>query len=192
MPYGRRAKSLEEDLLPAFQALAEKEGLGEVGGIVWYPDRSWHGQTYVPASAYTAEGFQLFGCVGLTPFADVGGDRGKPTKTDSFQKAVHADFTEQTAERNPAWKLDLCEQPIGAWRGPKGLQATMTLVWGRPLVGGGRLATAELGGVTVDQCELMEGRFTLIAPDDYQDDLLEIALWGAAGQELARESLYEG
>lgn len=52
------------------------------------------------------------------------------------------------------------------------------------------MVTAELGGVTVDQSELIEQRFTLIAPDDYQHDLLEIKLWGPRGQELACESLY--
>lgn len=176
LPYGRRAQHLEEALLPAFQALADEESLGTLGEIVWYPDRGWQGQTYAPASAYTKDGFQLFGYVRSTP----------------SEMAVHVDFTEQTAERNPGWTLDLCEQPIGAWRGAKGQQATMTLVWGRPLVGGGRLATAELGGVTVDQCELIEERFTLIAPDDYQHDLLEVGLWGAKGQQLAMESLYEG
>jgi hypothetical protein len=162
----------------------------------------------VPASAYTADGFQLYGYV---CFSRHGRERGEPTKTDEPRKgegrsqgreakdggtpygiAVHADFTDQTAERNPGWKLDLCEQEIGVWRGPKGLQATMTLVWGRPLLSGGRLATAELAGATVDQCELVEERFTLIAPDDYQHDLLEIGLWGSKGQQLARESLYEG
>jgi hypothetical protein len=35
-------------------------------------------------------------------------------------------------------------------------------------------------------------RFTLIAPDDYRHDLLEIKLFGVKGQELARESLYDG
>ncbi len=44
----------------------------------------------------------------------------------------------------------------------------------------------------MDQCELIEDRFTLIAPDDYRHDLLEIKLWSARGRELARESLYEG
>jgi hypothetical protein len=68
----------------------------------------------------------------------------------------------------------------------------MTLVWGHPLVSGGRIATAELGGITVDQCELAGERFTLIAPDDFRGDLLEIKLFGARGQELARESLYDG
>jgi hypothetical protein len=66
----------------------------------------------------------------------------------------------------------------------------MTLIWGRPLVGAGRIATAELGSATVDQCELIDDRFTLIAPDDYLYDLLEVRLWGGRGQELACESLY--
>lgn len=176
LPYGRWAQHLEEKLCPAFETLADEEGLGGVKEIVWYPDRSWQGQVYAPASAYTSDGFQLFGYV----------------RSTASEMDVHADFTEQTAERNPRWTLDLCEHPIGTWRGAKGLKATMTLVWGRPLLGGGRLATAELGGVTVDQCELIEERFTLIAPDDYQHDLLEVGLWGAKGQQLALESLYEG
>jgi hypothetical protein len=66
----------------------------------------------------------------------------------------------------------------------------MTLVWGHPLLSGGRVATAELAGLAVDQCELLQERFTLIAPDDYRHDLLEIKLFGVKGQELARESLY--
>jgi hypothetical protein len=68
----------------------------------------------------------------------------------------------------------------------------MTLVWGRPLVSGGRIVTAELADLTVDQCELIGERFTLIAPDDYRNDLLEIKLFGAKRRELARESLYAG
>lgn len=150
----------------------------------------------MPASAHTANGFQLFGYVRSTPNETAAHadsiHAGSIHAGSIHANFVHADFTEQTAERNPSWKLDLCEQPIGSWRGPKGQQATMTLVWGRALLGGGRLATAELGGVTVDQCELIEERFTLIAPDDYQHDLLEIGLWGAKGQKLAQESLYEG
>ncbi len=66
----------------------------------------------------------------------------------------------------------------------------MTLVWGHPLVSGARIATAELAGLAVDQCELDNERFTLIAPDDYRHDLLEIAVFDGRGHELARESLY--
>ena len=50
----------------------------------------------------------------------------------------------------------------------------MTLVWGRPLVDGGAIATAELADLAVDQCVLVEDRFTLLAPDDYRGDTLEV------------------
>jgi hypothetical protein len=196
LPYGRWAQRLAEELLGAWAALdADGEDLGEPGAIAWYPDRTWNGLTYVPASAYTANGYEMFGFVRFAATgAQTGHEGGEPGPhhREPAELSAHIDFTEQTVERNPGWQLDLCEQAIGAWRGVGGGVATMTLVWGRPLLGGGRLATAELGGVTVDQCELVDQRFTLIAPDDYQHDLLEVALWGAKGQELARESLYEG
>ncbi len=68
----------------------------------------------------------------------------------------------------------------------------MTLVWGRPMISGGVIVTAELAGLAVDQCELLDERFTLIAPDDYRGDLLEIRLFDGSGRELATESLYAG
>jgi hypothetical protein len=67
----------------------------------------------------------------------------------------------------------------------------MTLVWGTPLVRGGAMATAELADLTVDQCELIMERFTLLAPDGYRGDTLDCKLFDAKGRELARESLYE-
>jgi hypothetical protein len=184
LPYGRWASRLSAEFFEACSALeGEGEDLGEPGDIAWYPDRTWHGRTYVPASTITSHGYELFGYVRFVP-AEEGED-----PTDFY---AHADFTDETAERNPDWTLDLCEETIGAWRGHSGALATMTLVWGRPLIGGGRVATAELADLAVDQCELIEERFTLIAPDDYRGDLLEIKLFGGRGQELARESLYAG
>ena len=88
-----------------------------------------------------------------------------------------ADFTDETAERNPDWKIDLCEEVIGGWRGENGDVAAMTLVWGVPMVRGGATATAELAGLTVDQCTATENRFTLLAADAYRGDYLEIALY---------------
>ena len=67
----------------------------------------------------------------------------------------------------------------------------MTLVWGRPLVPGGAVVTGELADLTVDQCTLVEERFTLLAPDGYRGDTLDCKLYDAKGAELARESLYE-
>lgn len=190
LPYGRWAQRLAERLAQAWSTLdADGEDLGEPGEIVWYPDRGWHGQRYVPATAMTSRGYELYGYVRFT----AGANAGEPGASagEPGELSAQGDFTAQTAESNPQWRLDICDQPIGLWHGRGGATATMTLVWGRPLVGGGCLATAELGGVTVDQCELIEQRFTLIAPDDYQHDLLEVGLWDAKGRELARESLYE-
>jgi hypothetical protein len=184
LPYGRWAERVEEHFLAACRDLQEEQAdLGEPGEIVWYPDRTWHGRTYVPATALTTNGYELFGYVRFVPAGE---------EDDPSDFRAHADFTEETADKNPDWKLDLCDEVIGAWRGHSGAEAAMTLVWGRPLVSGGRIVTAELADLAVDQCELAGERFTLIAPDDYRHDLLEIKLFDAKGQELARESLYAG
>jgi hypothetical protein len=66
----------------------------------------------------------------------------------------------------------------------------MTLIWGIPLIPGGAVVTAELANLAVDQCELLEERFTLIAPDNFRGDFIEVKLFSKRGDELARESLY--
>jgi hypothetical protein len=183
LPYGRWAARLAEEFLGAApQRTDDGTALGTPQQIVWYPDRTWHGRTYVPATAATADGHELFGYVRFV----AGAEGGEPSDF-----VAYVDFTEETAERHPDWQLDLCDEVIGAWRGERGAVASMTLVWGHPLVSGGRVATAELADLVVDQCELISERFTLIAPDDYRHDLLEIKLYGANGQQLARESLYD-
>ncbi len=184
LPYGRWEERLRREFLSAALRLeGEEEDLGEPGAIAWYPDRTWHGRTYVPGTTLTTTGYELFGYVRFLP----GGEEDEPSDFTAY-----VDFTDETAERNPDWKLDLCDEIIGAWRGEAGATAAMTLVWGRPLISGGRLVTAELADLAVDQCELIEERFTLIAPDDYRHDLLEIKLFDGKARELARESLYEG
>jgi hypothetical protein len=184
IPYGRWAERLRQEFLAASLDLhSHTEALGEPGQIAWYPDRTWHGHTYVPGTAQTSGGYELFGYVRFQPALE----DGEPT---GF--SAHVDFTDETAERNPDWKLDLCDEIIGSWRGALGAVAAMTLVWGRPLVSGGRIVTAELADLAVDQCDLIDDLFTLIAPDNYRHDLLEIKLFDIKGRELARESLYAG
>jgi hypothetical protein len=184
LPYGRWQERLQEEFLAAsLRVDSAPDDLGEPNEILWYPDRTWQGRTYVPGTARTSGGYELFGYVRFVP-ADADAD-GEPR--DFF---AQVDFTEETVERNPDWRLDLCEEVIGSWRGHFGATAEMTLVWGRPVVSGGRIVTAELADLAVDQCELVEERFTLIAPDDYRQDLLEIKLFDVKGRELARESLY--
>jgi hypothetical protein len=79
---------------------------------------------------------------------------------------------------------------IAHWRGEQGNVADMTLVWGVPMIPGGAIVTAELANLAVDQCALVEERFTLLAPDNYRSDYLDIKLWDRRGNELASESLY--
>jgi hypothetical protein len=181
LPFGRWAQTLSERFLAAVAAIdTEGEELGEPGEIRWFPDRTYGGRTYVPATCRTSEGFELFGYVAYARDAD-----GEPTDL-----IATADFTAETAEANPDWKLDLNDEVIGTWRGEQGKTADMTLVWGVPLVPRGVLVTAELANLAVDQCEVGEAGFTLIAPDNHRGDFLDIKLWARGGQLLAEESLY--
>ncbi|MEP6954660.1 MAG: hypothetical protein ABI950_11435 [Solirubrobacteraceae bacterium] len=183
LPYGRWAQALQEEFLAACLRIDDDgEDLGEAGDILWFPDRTWHGRTFVPGVARTANGYELYGYVSYAP----GGDGEEPADFHGV-----ADFTADTAEANPDWAIDLCDEVIGTWRGEQGKAAAMTLVWGRPIVDGGAVATAELADLAVDQCILVEGRFTLIAPDDYRGDTLDVKLFGRRGEELAAESLYD-
>ena len=180
LPYGRWADTLHEHFMGAVRAL-DTEGveLGEPGEIKWFPDRTYAGQTYVPGVARTSAGYELFGFVSFSEGS------GGPSGFDA-----RVDFTSEVAESNPDWKLDLNDDVIGTWRGEQGKSAEMTLVWGVPLVPGGSIVTAELANLAVDQCELIEERFTLIAADNYRSDFLEVKLWSKGGDELAVESLY--
>lgn len=180
LPYGRWADTLRNHFLAAYRELdTEGQPIGDPGEIAWFPDRSFAGRTYVPAVARTAEGYELFGFVSFTEAS------GGPS---DFEAAV--DFTSELAEANPEWRLDLNDDVVGSWRGEQGHRAEMTLVWGVPLIPGGETVTAELADLAVDQCQLIEQRFTLIAPDNYRSDYLEIKLWSQTGEELAAESLY--
>jgi hypothetical protein len=174
LPYGRWAEALGG----RFATAAEST----IGDITWFPDRTFAGRTYVPATAPTEDGGEAFGYVSYTR-------EHEGAEATDF-KAI-ADYTDETAEQNPDWKLDLSDQEIGQWRGPKGRRGLITLVWGVALVANGAVATAELGPTTTDQCELVEDRFTLVSLDDYTGDYIEVRLYGARGAELARESLYE-
>ena len=135
-----------------------------------------------PGHIRSTTGFELFGYVSFTP----GDESDEPSDFYGW-----ADFTDVTADDNPDWKMDLTEEVIGGWRGEQGKVAAMTLVWGRPLIDGGAIVTAELARLAVDQCIVEDERFTLLAPDAYREDYLEVALYDAKGTQIARESLYE-
>jgi len=177
-PHGRFADRLRAEFLVAVQEL---EGLGEPGVLSFFPDRTWHGHTYIPVTAATADGLEVYGYVMFPVSAD---------DAEPSEYWAHADFTDETAERNPDWLLDISDEIIGGWRAADGTVASMTLIWGRAMISGGHVATAELGDLSVDQCDLSGDRFALIAPDDLHGELLEVRLYSDSGEELARESLY--
>ena len=194
LPSGRWAETLQEEFLAACLRLSQEPDedgelvdLGEVGELVYHPDRTWTGRTYVPVTARTTTGLDVFGIVSFVP-PDPEADEDELREPSHFMAT--ADFTDETADRHPEWKLDLCDEVIGGWRGEHGRVAAMTVVWGVSLTGGA-IVTAELAGLTVDQCALVDDRFTLVAPDAYKSDYLEIHLWDRNGRELAQESLYE-
>jgi hypothetical protein len=180
LPYGRWADTLREHFLAECRQIdSEGEDVGEPGDISWFPDRSYAGRTFVPAVARTTTGLELFGFVSFSERS------GGPSDFEA-----RADFTAELAEENPDWKLDLNDDVVATWRGEQGKSAEMTLVWGVPLIPGGAIVTAELANLAVDQCELIDERFTLLAPDNYRSDFLEVKLWNKRGDELAAESLY--
>ncbi len=183
LPYGRWEEALVERFVAACRAIETDEELGEPSQVVWFPDRSIGGRTYVPASASTSTGFEVFGFVSYAR---------EHSGAEATDFDARADYTDETVEANPEWTLDLRDEEIGPWRGQEGRTGEVALVWGDALVNGGVVATAELGPTTTDQCKLVDDRFTLVSLDNYTGDLVAVKLWGPRGDELASESLYDG
>ncbi|HWI22104.1 MAG TPA: hypothetical protein VNT22_05755 [Baekduia sp.] len=179
-PHGDWEQQLRSEFLTACLAIPEE--LGDPGDVVFFPDRTWSGRTYQPATCTTSSELDLFGLVSFRPGYE------DDDEHESF--LATADWTDETAAKNPDWKIDLCDEVVGGWRGNHGEVAAMTAIWGTPMITGAMTATAELGGVVVDQCVLVDNRFTLIAPDAYRGNTLEVALHDSHGAELTRESLY--
>jgi hypothetical protein len=188
IPHGRFAERLTETFREACATIDElPAGVETPTEIDWFPERTWGGRVWVPAStrAGSEEGtLELFGHVSYAQPED-----GEPS---DFK--AKADFTDVLAEDNPDWRIDLNDDVIGRWRNENGRAGAVTLVWGRPLVRGAVAATAELEAETVDQEEISQDRFTLIALDaleGYGDDIfLEVKLWSRRALMLASESLY--
>src|SRR4051795_10450573 len=69
LPYGRWAERLGEEFL---RAASDLEDVGEPGELRFYPDRTWHGRTWVPITAPTSDELELFGFVSFRPARDGG------------------------------------------------------------------------------------------------------------------------
>jgi hypothetical protein len=188
IPHGRFATQLHESFASACEAIEDlPAGAAAPEELDWFPERTWGGRVWVPCSARTEseEGtLELYGHVSYVLPAG-----GEPSDFEA-----RADFTDVLAEHNPDWRMDLNDDVIGRWRGENGRAGAVTLVWGRPLVRGAVAATAELDGETVDQEEISQDRFTLVALDaleGYGDEVfMQVKLWSRRAVELASESLY--
>jgi hypothetical protein len=188
IPHGRFAERLGEAFRDACKEIEDlPEDVELPAELDWYPERAWGGRVWVPCTV-RAEGtespLELFGHVSYV----------QPEQGEPAEFRATADFTDVLAEDNPGWKIDLNDEVIGRWRGENGRAGAVTLVWGRPLLQGAVAATAELDEETVDQEEISNGRFTLLALDAleaYGDDIfMQVKLWSRRAQELASESLY--
>src|SRR5213082_4097727 len=88
LPYGRWAEALSNHFLEAcLRVEPEDEEIGDPGQITWFPDRTYGGRTYVPATARTSAGFELFGHVSF----------GRDEDGEPADFAAAADFTGETA-----------------------------------------------------------------------------------------------
>ena len=150
-----------------------------IGDIVWFPDRTW---AHLRSRHRTAaDGGEWFGYVSYTR---------EHEGAQAADFAAEADFTEETADENPDWTLDLRrrDRPLARQRGaPRDHHARLGRFAGVRRSG----ATAELGPDTTDQCTLVDNRFTFVSLDAFTGDYVEVRLYGKRGDELARESLYE-
>src|SRR5215217_5500437 len=107
-PYGRWAESLARHFLEACEQIDTDEDLGEAAQVVWFPDRTFAGRTYIPASSTTSNGYELLGYVSYTREHEGAEAR----DFESF-----ADFTDETAEANPDWELDLSDRELTTFNG---------------------------------------------------------------------------
>lgn len=142
-PYGDLASRLQEQFLAACRVHAEEAGSGASAETVrWFPERSWGGRVYLPATARAAEPdaeavpVEFFGHVSFV----------RPEDGEPSELRATAEFTDVTAEENPDWRIDLNDDVIGTWRADGDRGGEITLIWGMPMVRGTIAVTAELGG----------------------------------------------
>jgi hypothetical protein len=163
--------------------------------VKWFPERTWGGRVYVPASGRAAapteteDGTEVV----VEYFGWVSFEREGDGEPQDLRASV--DYTDVTAEENPDWRIDINDDVIGRWRTDGNRGGDVTLVWGLPLIRGAVAATAELDGEVLDQAAVTDGRFTLVAVDAVEgfgdDHYLEVRLWDRALREIASESLYD-
>lgn len=192
-PYGRWEERLTQAFGGACEAVAGEAGAPlDTTTIRWFPERTWGGRVYVPATG-RGESPDGAGDAAVEYFGWISFVRPEGEEPEDLKARV--DFTDVLADDNPDWTIDLNDDVIGRWRADGGRAGDVTLIWGLPLIPKAVAATAELDGETLDQAAVEEGRFTLVAVDaveGFGDPLyLEVKLWDRRLRELATESLYD-
>jgi hypothetical protein len=199
-PYGRWEGRLRDEFTTACSAHTDEAGAPlDPETLKWFPERTWGGRVYLPATGRAAEASEAEDGAGedgagldVEYFGWVSFER--PDDGEPSGLRASADFTDVTAEDNPDWKIDLSDDVLGAWRAEGDRGGDITLVWGLPLVRGAVAVTAELDGEVIDQAAVTDGRFTLVAVDavrGFGDELyLEVKLWDRTLRSIATESLY--
>ena len=178
LPYGGWAQTLRAEFLAACLRIETRARSSAS------PARSLVPRSHVER-AHVRPGDRAARRAGLELYGDVSFVAGARARSPRTSRRPPTGPTE-TAEANPEWQIDLCEEVVGGWRGDGGSIAAMTLVWGTPLRRPRRVATAELADLAVDQCALVEDRFTLLAPDDYRGDTLDVSSGTPAGASSPR------
>ena len=114
IPHGRFAERLAAAFREAVEGIEDlPQGAATPAELDWFPERAWGGRVWVPCSALaeSAEGtLELFGHVSyvLPPGGEPGDFRAK------------ADFTDELAEDNPDWRIELDDNVIVRWGGEDG------------------------------------------------------------------------
>ena len=130
----------------------------------------------------TSGGYELFGYVRFLP-------RRRRTASRATSSPSSTSPT-RPPSAIPDWQLDLCDEVIGTLARRVGRGRRDDARVGAPArLGRARSRRPSWPSLAVDQCELRDERFTLIAPDDYRQDLLEIKLFDVqrarAGERVA-------
>ena len=156
------------------------------GELRWFPDRTWNGP-HVRAR----DGAHVVrpGAVRLRLLPPR-----RPGRTAASAEpsdfAATADFTDETAERNPEWRIDLCEEVVGGWRGEGGRVRGDDARLGRAAVS--RRRARDRGARRPRRRPVRDPRRPLHADRARRLPLglPRVKLWDADGRSSLRESLY--
>ena len=177
-------ETLQAEFLAACLRVETEEGdpdLGAAGEIHWFPDRTWSGRTYVPATTRTDTGLELFGYVSFSP---VRRRRDRPLRLGRLHGRRRRGPSRVADGHLPGGRRRVARRA----RDGRGDDADLGRAVRAPRAD---RRPPSSGPTTVDEAEIVGERFTLLAPDAYDDEYLDVVLKDGAGNELVRESLYE-